>query len=251
MNSEDYSFVGSGIILLREHGAAAPMLEVGNCSAFALAPQTNTLQLQDFQNPGGGIRNRIDRVSDWQLNYTFHDFNSENFARTTRGLASTIAAGSVTAEAVVGYKGGYVPLKYIATAITSVEPVGGGTAYAAGTDYILDRGMLYVPATSTIPDPVAGAANFEVEYTRLAGGEVQGAVTSQKFYQMEFRGQNEARGGKFCRMVCHKVSGGMVSSFGVIGEDYGAGEVPGSLVYDAAKATNSSTSGYFFWQQEK
>lgn len=250
MEAPDYSFVGSGIILLREWGAAAPMLEVGNCSAFALAPQTNNLQLQDFRNAGGGIRNRIDRVNDWQLTYTFHDFNKENFARTTRGLASDIAAGAVPAESVVGYKGGYVPLKFIASTITSVEPVGGGTPYTAGTDYILDRGMLYLPSTTTIPDPVAGAANFEVDYTKLAGGEVQGAVTSQKFYQMEFRGQNEARGGKFCRMVCHKVSGGMVSSFGVIGEDYGSGEVPGSLVYDASKATNSSTSGYFYWQQE-
>lgn len=251
MEAPDYSFVGSGIILIREHGAAEPMLEVGNCSAFALAPETNTLQLPDHRNAGGGTRNRIDRVNSWGLSYTFHDFNSENFARTTRGLASSVASGPVTEEGVVGYKGGYVPLKFIATAITSVEPVGGGTPYVEGTDYMLDRGMLFVPATSTIPAPVAGAPNFQVDYTRAATGHVEGAVTSSKFYQMEFRGQNEARSGKFCRLVAHKVSGGVIASLGLIGEEYGAGEVSGALVYDAAKATSSSVSGYFYWQQEE
>jgi hypothetical protein len=251
MDAPDYSYVGSGIILIREWGAAAPMLPVGNCSAFALAPQTNTLQLPDYQNPGGGIMNRIDRVSDWQLNYSFHSFNAENFARCTRGIASSIAAGSVPAEAVVGYKGGYVPLKYIATAVASVEPVGGGTPYVLGTDYTVDRGMLYVPATSAIPDPVAGAANFEVEYTRAAAKHVEGAVTSGKFYEMQFRGENEARSGKRVDLRAHKVSGGVISSFGLLGEEYGVGEVSGSLVYDAAKATSSAVSGYFNWQQEE
>lgn len=248
--SPDYSFVGSGIILIREHGSAAPMLEVGNVSAFSLSPQTNSLQLPDYRNPGGGIRNRIDRVTDWALAYTFHDFNSANLARVTRGLASAIEAGTVTAEEVVGYKGGYVPLKFIAATITSVNPIGTGSAYTAGTDYILDRGMLYIPADTTIPDPVAGAANFKVTYTRLAGAKVEGAVTAGKNFQMEFRGQNEARNGKYCRLVAHKVSGGVISEMALLGDNYGAGEVNGSVLYDSTKAVDANTSGYFYWQQE-
>ncbi len=250
MDAPDYSYLGSGIILIREWGSASPLIEIGNCSAFSVSPQANTLQLPDYRNAGGGIRNRVDRVTDWQLAYTFHDFNNENFARATRGKASTVASGSVVAEEVVGYKGGWVPLKYPASAITTVEPVGGGTPYTEGDDYTFDRGMLYIPATSSIADPVAGAANFEVDYDHGALGHVEAAVTAAKFYEMQFLGQNEARGGKKARLVAHKVSGGVIEQLGLIGEEYGAGSVSGSIVADSAKKTNADTSAYFYWQQE-
>ena len=251
MDAPDYSFVGSGIILLREWGSAAPLLEVGNCSAAALEPQTNTLSLPDHRNSGGGERNSIDRITSWNFNYTFHDFNKENFARVTRGVASAIASGTVTEEPAVAYVGGWVPLKFIASAITAVEPAGGGTAYVAGTDYIFDRGMLFIPTGSSIPAPTLGAPNIDVTYSRNALGHVEGAVTSGKFYEMHIRGQNEARAGKFLHLGMHKVKGGTISSFGLIGDDYGAGEVAGSLTADPAKKTASNVSEYFYWQQEE
>jgi len=246
---EDFSYLGSGIVLIREWGTNGPFSEIGNVSAFSVSPQTNSVQLPDHMNPGGGIRNRVDRVTDYQLAYTFHDFNADNFARATRGKATTVAAGSVSAEAHRTFKGTYVPLKYPALTITSVEPAGGGTPYTAGTDYRLERGMLFIPATSTITDATS-ADNIEVDYTHGAIGEVQAGVTAQKFYEMQFNGENEARGGKKARLAAHKVSGGMIEQMGVLGEEYGAGNVTGSLVADDAKATTADTSKYFYWQQE-
>lgn len=251
MDAPDYSFVGSGIILLREWGSAAPLLEVGNCSAATLEPQTNTLSLPDHRNAGGGERNSIDRITAWNFNYTFHDFNKENFARVARGVASAIAQGEVADEPVVAYLGGWVPLKFIAAAVTTVESPDGATQYDEGDDYVFDRGMLYLPATSGIPAPVAGAANIRVTYNRNALGHVEGAINSGKFYEMHIRGQNEARGGKFLHLGMHKVKGGTIASFGLIGDDYGAGEVAGSLTADPAKKTAANISEYFYWQQEE
>ena len=66
-HKQDYSYLGSGIILIREWGSNAAFAEIGNCSAFSVSPQVNNLTLADFTNPGGGIQNRVDRVTDWTL----------------------------------------------------------------------------------------------------------------------------------------------------------------------------------------
>lgn len=245
----DFSYLGSGVILIRPWGTTEAFAEIGNCSAFNVAPQTNELSLPDYKNPGGGIQNKVDRVSDWQLSYTFHDYNAANFARATRGKASTVVAGSISAEPHFSKKGSYIPLKYPALAVSAVEPAGGGAAYTAGTDYIVDRGMLYIPADSTITDATS-AANIEVDYTHGAIGHVEAAVTAAQFYEMQFWGSNEARGGKRVRLTAHKVSGGVLASMALLGDEYGAGEVTGSITADAAKRTSADHSAYFYWQQE-
>lgn len=250
--AEDYSYLGSGIVLIRLWNSNDPFLEVGNVSAYTVAPQTTTLELADSQNPGGGTANSVDRVTGYNLNYTFHDFNAENFARATRGKASTIAAGTVTDELVVATPERFSPLSRLASEITSVKPVTGTDTYVAGKDYRFERGMLFIPAGSAILAPTtAGSANVKVTYKNADLGHVEAAVTSQQFYEMQFYGANEARGGKLVRMVAHKVSGGVIESMGLIGNEYGAGSVPGKLVKDAAKATGSDKSAYFYWQQEK
>lgn len=247
---EDFSFVGSGILVAREWGAAAPFIEVGNCSAVAVTPQTNRLSLPDYRNPGGGERNSIDRVTGYDFAITFHDLNQLNIARFGRGYAASNASSSITNETVVGYKGGWVPLAHLATAITTVEPVGGGSAYVAGTDYIFDRGMLYIPAGSSIPDPVSGAANFQVDYTRAAADRVEIGTTAQKFFEMEFRGANEARAGKLLSAKFHKVSAGFFGELAMVGQDYAGPQVTSRLIFDAAKAVDGNTSGYFVWNQQ-
>ena len=250
--AEDYSYLGSGIVLIREWNTTDPFVEVGNVSAFAIAPQSTTIELADYQNPGGGTANRVDRVTGYNLSYTFHDFNPANFARATRGKASSIAASTVADELVVAVPGGYSPLSRLASEVTDVKPATGTATYVAGKDYRFERGMLFIPVGSIIAAPsVAGTPNIKVSYKNADLGHVEAAVTAQKFYEMQFYGANEARSGKMVRLVAHKVTGGVIESMGLIGNEYGAGSVPGALVKDAAKATGSDKSAYFYWQLEK
>ena len=242
--SQDYSYLGSGSMLIREYGAAAPFLSAGNCSALSFTPQENTLSLPDYTQPGGNLRNEVRRLSGVEMSYTFHDFSAENFARGLRAGITNVSAGSASDEEVVAYKGGYTPLAHIATTITSVEPVGGGTAYDAGTDYELRDGQLYIPEGSTITDPVSGAANVQVTYAYGAQKLVQALVNSAKQYEVMFVGLNEARSGKRVRIIAHKVSGGVLQEMAVLGEDYGAGTVAGSLQSDSTK-TGDGISQYF------
>lgn len=245
----DKSYIGSGNILIREYGAAAPYVEVGNCSKLVLSPSEEVKQIRSFVRPGGGLRNEVRRVNAVAFAYTFHDFDAENFARGLRSEATAIAAGTATDEELVAYKGGYTPAAKIITAITNVEPVGGGTAYDAGDDYELRDGQLYIPSTSAIPDPVAGAANCQITYTYVAQKKVEALVNSNKQYSVIFMGLNEAQSGKRVRVRCHKVSGGVLKEMALIGEDFGAGDVEGGLLEDTTIAATDE-SKYFVVEQE-
>jgi hypothetical protein len=236
----DQSYVGSGNILIREFGAAAPFMEVGNCSALTLSPQEDVKSLTDHTTPGGGLRNQIRRLTGVDIAYTFHDFSAENFARGLRADVTSISSGTATVEAVVAYKGGYAPMAKIAATITSVQPHGGGTAYTPDTDYSLVDGQLYIPSTSTITDPVSGAANLDVTYTFGAQKKVEALVNSNKIYELLFVGLNEAQSGKRVRVHCFKVNGGLLQQMAVIGDDYGAGEVQGALQSDSSKGVGLS-----------
>lgn len=244
---QDQSYLGSGKILMREFGSAAAFEEVGNCSLLTFSPQVNTLSLQDFTKPGGGTRNRVDRVTEVQTSLTFHDFAGANFSRFMRGSVTTVAAGTVTDETLVAYKGGFTPLAKIANAVTTVEPAAGGTAYTAGTDYVFQDGGIFIPSTSTITNPVGGAANIQVTYTHAAQDVTQAFVTSAKQYEMLFLGLNEAQSGKAVRVHAHKVSGGVIEQLGLIGEEYGAGTVGGGLLADTTKGVGLSQ--YFTVEQ--
>lgn len=245
---QDQSYLGSGKLLIREYGAAAPFVEVGNCSALTLSPQTNAITLADHTQPGGGERNRVDRLTGCELAYTFHDFSPENFARALRGTVATIAAGAVVDEALVAYKGGFTPLARIATSVTAVKSAVGSTTYEAGVDYVIQDGGLFIPAGSTVAEPVAGAANLKVSYANAAQTVVQGLVNPAKQYEMLFLGLNEAQSGKAVRITAHKATGGVMAQLALIGEEHGAGEVTGALLTDGTKGVGLSK--YFVVVQE-
>lgn len=247
--SNDYSYLGSGSILVREFGAAAAFQPVGNCSALTFSPQEDVKSLADHTQPGGNLRNEVRRLSGVQMSYTFHDFSAENFARGLRADVTTIASGTATDEPAVAYLGGYTPLGKIAATITSVKSPDGITTYDVNDDYELRDGQLYIPAGSSIPAPVAGAANVEVTYTFSAQKKVEALVNPNKQYEVLFIGLNEARSGKRVRVHAHKVSGGVLAEMALIGDDFGGGTVGGSLLSDTTK-TGAGVSQYFTVEQE-
>lgn len=245
----DKSYIGSGNILIRKFGSAAPLVEIGNCSKLTLSPQEDVKQLKDWTRPGAGLRKEVRRVSGVEGNFAFHDFTAENFARHLRSDTATIAAGTVTDEEMVAYKGGYTSADKIITAITSVKTPDGLTTYDVDDDYELRDGMLYIPSTSAIVDPVDGAVNIEITYTHAAQKRVEALTNAVEEYQVVFMGLNEAQSGKRVRVTCHKVSGGVLKEMSLIGEDFGAGDVSFGLLADTT-ITSADESQYFSVEME-
>lgn len=247
--STDYSYLGSGSILIREFGSAAPLVSLGNCSALTFSPQEDVKTQLDSTQPGGNKRNEVRRLTGVDVSFTFHDFGASQFAIGLRSAATPITAGTATDEAAVAYKGGYTKLAKIAKTITNVEPAGGGVPYTAGTDYELRDGMLFIPSTSTITAPVSGAANVDVTYAYDAQEKVEALIASNKQYELLFVGLNEAQSGKRVRVHAYKVSGGVIQEMALIGEDFGAGQISGALLPDGSK-TGAGISQYFTWENE-
>lgn len=241
----DYSYLGAGQAYLREYGSAAPFLPVGNASAVNFGVTENAITLQDFTQPGGGTYNEVKRVESVDVNMTLHDLSPANLAMAFFGTTTALVAGTATAEAVVAYKGGFTPLANVPSAITTVTGPGGTPAYVEGTDFEFREGGLHIPATSTIPAPVAGAANLAVTYEYLAQDTVQALTQSAKDYEMLFVGLNEARSGKPARVQAYRVKFGPAQALALVSADEHASlEISGKVQADTSK-TGVGVSRYF------
>ena len=247
--SDKFSYVGSGLIVARDWGTNDGWDSLGNCTAFSIEPQTAEITLPDGTNPGGGIFDKLQRVNDYRLNITFHELFPENLARFGRGNVKSVPGATVADEPHWAYKGKWIPLKYSALTVTAVEPAGGGAAYTAGTDYIVDRGMLFIPATSTIADATS-AANIDVTYTHGAISRNEMGTRSQSYVELQLRAANESRGGKALTVSVHKLATGVLQGLALLGDEYAAPTVTSSITSDPAKRVDGDTSAYYIIDQE-
>lgn len=236
MARQTHAYLGSGKIKMREVGAEAPFIAVGNCSALTFGAQLDSKELKNFTKPGGGTYAKVDRVSSVTINLTAHDLNGANLARATGGESSSVAAGTVTDESLVAYKGGTTPLSRPPSSITSVVPAGGGAAYAAGTDYLITPGGLEIPATSAIPAPTdATTPNIQVTYANTIQTVVQAMVNSGKEYELLFEGLNEAESDLPVIVHAYRVKFAPAQAINFIGDDFAALELTGTSLADANK----------------
>lgn len=244
MARQTHAYLGAGKIKMREVGAAAPMIEVGNASALTFGATLDTKELKNFMTSGGGTYAKVDRIASVSVTMTVHDLNGGNLARASNGAARTQAAGTVTAEPVVAYKGGTTPLARPPGSITTVTPVGGGTAFVNGTDYRITPGGIEIPADSAIPEPVAGAPNIAVTYDNYLQTVVEAMVNSGKTYEFIFEGLNEAE--EDLPMVVHayRVKFAPAQAINFIGDDFAALELVGTSLIDNSK-TGQGLSKYF------
>lgn len=233
MARSTHAYLGSGECKMRVVGSAAPFLAIGNASALVFGAALDQKSLKNFRKPGGGTYAQVNRVSDVSVNLTVHDLNGENLARASGGAVSSQAAGTVTDELVVAYKGGTTPLSRPPATITTVEPAGGGAAYAVNVDYVLTPGGINVLSTGAIPNVVAGAPNIQVTYTNTLQTVVQAMVNSGLEYELLFEGLNEAESDLPVIVHAYRVKFAPAQAINFIGDDFAALELTGTSLADA------------------
>lgn len=136
----DYSYLGSGKVYLREVGAAAALLAIGNCSQLAFAIAEEVKELKDYTQPGGGTYNEVRRIQSVEATITMHDLSPENLARALYGTTTAVTATPVTQQLLGGaYAGGY---------------------------------MLFPSAPNTTPAPIARARNGRLATARANSAAV-------------------------------------------------------------------------------
>lgn len=240
----DYSYIGSGRILARRRGSAAPFRELGNCSALTLGVEQETKRLRDFRSPGGGTYNQVDRITGVTLAVTAHDLSPENLALALYGTTEAVAAGTNSDEPAVAYAGGYVILVDQAASITEVTNVAGTTTYAEGTDYVFQHGGLFIPVGSTIAAPTnATTPNIHVTYAVQKGDLIQALTAAAAELELVFLGLNEADSGSAVTVKVWRGKFGPTQGLPLIGDDYAALEMNGAVLADGSKT--GGVSQYF------
>lgn len=234
----DFSYIGVGKVFMREAGAAAAMLEVGNCSALSGNITEDVKELKDYTQQGGGTYNEVRRVESVELTATMHDFSAENLARALFGSSSAISVTPIVDESHTAYVGGFIPTNYPAAGAIVVKE--GMATLAEDTDYTLTPGGIIVKAGGALADGNTAL----LSYTPAAGKEVQALIASAKEYEIFFSGLNEARSGKAVTFHGFRWKMGAAQALALIGDDYGALEVTGKLMKDTTK-NGVSVSQYF------
>lgn len=239
----EYAYIGSGRILARKRGTDTPFRELGNCSALSMGVEQETKKLRDFRTAGGGTYAQVDRITGVTLSVTAHDLSPENIALALYGTTDAVAGGAVADEPHATFKGGYIvpesPID-LDVAVTLKDSTG-VTTYTAGTDYVLQYGAIFIPATSTIPDAAdADTPNVKLSYTNKAGDLVQALTASAEELELVFLGLNEAASGKEVRVDMFRAQFGATQALPLIGDDFASLELSGAVLPDGTKTGDLS-----------
>jgi hypothetical protein len=227
----DYSYIGSGKIYLREVGASAGLVEVGNCSALNFAVQEEVKEQRDYTSTGGGVLNEVRRITGVEVSISLAELSPANLARALYGTTTAVVAGTVTTEAVTAYEGALSRLAHVNPSAVVVQDVTDTTTYVAGTDYEVRPGGIYVIAGGAITD----ADVLHVDYSYGAEDVVQALASSAKEYEVVFEGLNEARSGKAVLVDAWRVKFGAAQNLSLIGDDFASLELTGKVLKDSTK----------------
>lgn len=239
----DFSYIGVGKVYLREAGAAAGLVEVGNCSALAFNVNEDVRELKDYTQAGGGTYSEVRRIESVEATMTLHDLNASNLARALFGSTSAFTATPVVDEVLIGYPGAFTPTaKPIDTSVAPVLTNSGATqTYVLGTDYTVTPSGIEIPATGSA---ITTGQSLRLDYTPKAGNAVEALTNSAKEYELFFAGLNEARSGKTVNVNAYRLKLGAAQNLALIGDDYAALELTGKVLKDTTK-TGVGVSQYF------
>lgn len=253
MSAPDYSYIGAGVVRMREYGSGNGFVDVGNVSALSFAVSTDEKKMIDHTRPGGGTRNKVDRISAVQLNATFTDVSPANMARAYYGDVITEAATTIASEKVAGFPGTLVMLAHLQPSDVVIKgtSTAASTTYLEGRDYeVSDAGIEIVAAADggTIPEPVVtdgvAAPNIDVAYATVAADMVEAITNSGKIWEIVFAGLNEALANKPTTVHAFRVKFGPAQSLPLIGDDYATLDLTGEVLADTTKI-GAGVSRYF------
>jgi hypothetical protein len=170
-------------------GAAATGLEfIGDASELTLDPSQEFVEHMEHQSGDGKKDVRIPRMTTLAGSLVLDNTGAANFKRFLRGKLTAIGGATVTGEdhtAPAAGKSFLLEKNPAATPALTITPDPSGTAFTAGTDYVQEGRVIYVPTGSTMAgDPILAA------YTAAASTQVDLFGENFKEYYLYFQGFN-------------------------------------------------------------
>jgi len=213
------SYIGKGSVSIKQYGAAAGLMRIGNCSKLDLNFEEEVKDQLDYENAGGGLADTESRIKNMTAELSAYSFSPSNIALATRGTSSAITSGTVTNEEHVAYVGATVPFAHLPNlgSTITVKDDTATTTYVEGTDYILTRAGVIILEGSDIAD----GDTIKVTYTKLIADEIELLTSSSSEYAMLFDGLNEANSGKAVVITLYRNKFSPTSKLSAIGDDFG------------------------------
>ena len=224
------SYIGVGKVLARPYGTLGRMRFVGNASKVEFSNKLDTKKQKDYTRPGGGTLSRIDRLDAVELNMSWLSFSAENFALAVAGTATTVTAGAVAGESIVGYLDTTVPLLSPPSAVASVG------ALVAGVDYEMSpSGIYFTPGGAAVD-----GTTYAVTYTRAAHSRIEAAMNSGTELEIFYEGLNEADTNKAMLISAYRVLVPAADVIAMIGDDFGQQDYKAECLKDPTKGLGVS-----------
>jgi hypothetical protein len=224
------NYIGKGQVKIGKRSGGL-VRAIGNAKALNLKIEVERKALLDYTASGGGEAEALERVKSLAGEIEVTEYSAENLAIALRGLVTAVAAGVVTGESHVGYKGGYLVFNHLPD--PSVAPVvkKGATTLVANTDYTVRKdGMYILPATSAITD----GDTLTVDYTKAAAQRIDALVGSGDEYYLWFEGLNEGSNDNPVLIKLLRVTFSPTSGLDLIGDDWGGLKLSFSALKDPA-----------------
>ncbi|MCF2909991.1 hypothetical protein L1285_16850 [Pseudoalteromonas sp. DL2-H2.2] len=212
------SFQGRGSIYAEEIGASSGLLPFGNCSGLDLSTNEESQDLNDYENPGGGVLDTLSRVNQISASITSTSFSARNIAIALRGLVNTSAAVAVAAEEHTVKLDAFTPFNKIPdkSKTITVTDNAGTTTYVEGTDYKVRNSGLIALSGGTIADNSV----IKVTYESMTSHNIEGITQQGKEYRIVFDGLNEADSNKPVRITLHRVRFSPADALSFISDDF-------------------------------
>lgn len=228
------TYVGKGKWYIKEYGASAPLLFVGNVSEATFNHEETKVSIPDYTESGGGEYDSVRRIDAVTLQLTKWDILlPDNLARLIRGTHSAQASLTpIVNEAHVAYQGGLIQLARIPDPDESLTVTGAGSAaFTEGEDYT--RTPAGIVITTTADDgSIADEAALEISYTPLASDTVEALTVSGKRYTLLFEGLNEADEDRPVIINVHLFKPGVATAMSWISQEFLSAPFTGDVLKD-------------------
>lgn len=212
---------------------------LGNTSKLTYAVETETKDLPDFQNPGGGLDDSFTRFKAATVSLACRHISVKTLELALGGTASSVAAGAIVDEAkTVVSLDTLIALDHMQDMSIAciVKNSAGAVTYVEGTDYLRKRAGI-IPITG---GAIAAAATIKISYSKLKHQRIQALVNMIQENRLLFDGINE-RTNQPWSAILHRVKFGPAKNFEFIGDDFISFEIEGKLLaYDAITAVGKS-----------
>ena len=244
MATKTYSYLGKGMVYLRNRNGSSGLIQVGNCSALEFSVETDSLTQSDYTQPGGGNANEIQRVSSVGVSLTMLELKPNNLVIALRGTRSEVQSVPIVDEHYTANPGTLLQLSMTPDRTQSItvtiDPDGAATAAVLDVDYEITGAGIYVIDGGAI----TSATEISVDYTSAMADVIEALTGSGDEYELVFDGLNEAESDRAVTVTAHRTKFSPTTGLALIGDDFGELSLDGSLLVDSSKV-GAGVSRYF------